>query len=437
MISGAPCAHEFVGERTPDYGMSRRRVATKHPRFFSRKPNAQMSQRRDWRNVAVLATCQMLYNSGRSLLIATSPLVAYSIAANKALATVPVTMAVVGTAAATIPASMLMRAIGRRFGFAVGSLIGVAGGFACLYGLYYVNFLVFCAGALLFGFFSGFAQLYRFAAADVASPEFKSKAISLVLTGGLVAAFVGPELAKLGHHLLTTTPFFASYIFMIIITLLSGIAVMAVDIPKLSPAEAREPGRGIGHVMRQPVFIVATLCAVVAQAVMNLLMTSTPLAMQHARHLFADTALVIEWHIFFMFAPGFFTGSLINRFGIITMLCAGIILQTLSVAIAIAGNDVIYFWLAMALLGLGWNFAFTASTDLLTETYTPSERAKTQAAHNFMIFTVVALGSLSSGALMHYFGWFWVNIGALPLLLLSFLVAAWLGFRRRGVTAAP
>ncbi|MGI9386375.1 MAG: MFS transporter, partial [Methyloligellaceae bacterium] len=299
------------------------------------------------------------------------------------------------------------------------------------------DFLIFCAGALLFGLFSGFAQLYRFAAADVASDQFKSKAISLVLAGGLVAAFVGPELAKLGHHLLTTTPFFASYIFMVAITLISGVAVMAVDIPKLSPKEAREPGRPIGQIMRQPVFVVATLCAVVAQAVMNLLMTSTPLAMQHARHLFADTALVIEWHIFFMFAPGFFTGSLINRFGITVIMCAGIALQTLSVVVAITGNEVIYFWLAMALLGLGWNFAFTASTDLLTETYTPAERAKTQAAHNFMIFTVVAIGALSSGALMHFFGWFWVNIGALPLLLLSLLVATWLSFRRRVAVSEP
>ena len=160
-----------------------------------------MSQRRDWRNVAVLSTCQMLYNSGRSLLVATSPLIAYDIADNKALATVPITLAIVGTAAATIPAALLMRRIGRSFGFATGSLIGVMGALACLYGLYTRDFVTFCSGALLFGFFSGFAHLYRFAAADVAAPAFKSKAISLVLTGGLVAAFVGPEMAKYGQYL--------------------------------------------------------------------------------------------------------------------------------------------------------------------------------------------------------------------------------------------
>jgi MFS family permease len=391
-----------------------------------------MSQRRDWRNVAVLATCQMLYNSGRSLLVATSPLIAYEIADNKALSTVPITLAIVGTAAATIPAAMLMRRIGRGYGFATGSLIGVLGGLACLYGLYTQEFLTFCAGALLFGFFSGFAHLYRFAAADVAAPAFKSKAISLVLTGGLVAAFVGPEMAKLGQFMFDGIEFFASYMFMTGVTVLSGIVVMAVDIPKLSPEEAKAPGRPIREIMRQPVFIVATLCAVVAQAVMNLLMTSTPLAMLHAQHIFADTALVIEWHIFFMYAPGFFTGSLINRFGAVTMICIGIAIQTVSVAVALSGTEVFDFWLAMALLGLGWNYAFTAGTNLLTEVYTPSERAKTQAANNFIIFTVVAGGSLSSGSLMHYLGWDWVNIGAMPLLFISFLAALWLAYRRRG-----
>jgi MFS family permease len=390
-----------------------------------------MSQRRDWRNVAVLSTCQMLFNSSRSLLVATSPLIAYAIEENKALATVPITLAIVGTAAGTIPASMLMRRIGRRFGFSAGSLIGVLGGLCCLYGLHERSFLIFCLGALLVGFFSGFAQLYRYAAADVATPAFKSKAISLVLTGGLVAAFVGPELAKLGQHMVEGIEFFASYVFMVGLMLTSAFVVMGVDIPRLSPEEARQPGRSIWTIMRQPIFIVATLCAVVAQAVMNLLMTSTPLAMLHAEHIFADTALVIEWHIFFMFAPGFFTGSLINRFGAVTMICAGIAIQFASVAVALSGTAVFDFWLAMALLGLGWNYAFTAGTSLLTEVYTPSERAKTQAANNFIIFSVVGIGSLSSGVLMHYFGWTWVNLGALPLLMMSFVAALWLWVQRR------
>lgn len=394
------------------------------------------ASRRDWRNVAVLATCQMFYNSGRSLLVATSPLLAYEIAPDKALSTVPISLAVIGTAAASIPASMLMQRIGRGPGFAAGSFVGVIGGLACVWGIYVEDFLIFCLGALLFGLFSGFAQLYRFAAADVASPAFRARAISLVLTGGLVAAFVGPELAKAGHTIVPDKPFMASYMCLVALTVMSGLVVMAVDIPKITPAEKQAGGRRIGQIMRQPVFIVATLCAMIGQAVMNLLMTSTPLAMHHASHMFSSTALVIEWHIFFMYAPGFFTGSIIARVGVIKVIAAGIALQAISVVIALSGTEVINFWAAMALLGLGWNFAFTGSTTLLTESHTPAERAKTQAATNFIIFSLVAIGSLSSGALMHAFGWNWVNIGALPLLLLSLIAALWLGWKRRG-TVAP
>lgn len=374
----------------------------------------------------MLAVCQMLYNSGRSLLVATSPLIAYQIAPDKALSTVPIFLAVVGTAAASIPASLLMRRIGRGPGFAVGSAIGVAGGLGCVWGIETEGFLVFCLGALLFGFFSGFAQLYRFAAADVASEDFKSRAISLVLTGGLVAAFVGPELAKLGETMVEGRPFMASYGFLVGLTILSGMIVMAVDIPKLTADEAKDSGRPIGRIMRQPVFIVATFCATIGQAVMNLLMTSTPLAMHHAEHMFASTALVIEWHIFFMYAPGFFTGSIIKRIGTTPVIAIGIGLQAVCVLVALAGQEVMHFWAAMALLGLGWNFAFTASTNLLTDVYTPAERAKTQAAANFIIFSVVAAGAISSGGLMHYFGWTWVNLGALPLLIASMAAALWL-----------
>ncbi len=365
------------------------------------------------------------------MLVATSPLIAYEIAPDPALSTVPISLAIVGTAAATIPASLLMQRIGRRLGFATGSLIGVFGALGCIAGIDMEDFLVFCAGALLIGFFSGFAQLYRFAAADVAAPAFKSRAISLVLTGGLVAAFVGPELAKLGHHMVADKPFLASYMFMVGLTVLSGIVVLAVDIPKLSATEAEAGGRPIGQIMLQPVFVVATLCATVGQAVMNLLMTATPLAMHHAHHMFSSTALVIEWHIFFMFAPGFFTGSLIAKVGVVRVIAAGITLQGVCIAVALAGAEVWNFWLGMALLGLGWNFAFTGATTLMLEAHTPAERAKTQAATNFIIFSVVAVGSLSSGALLDAFGWNWVNIGALPLLVLSLSAALWLAWRRR------
>lgn len=210
---------------------------------------------------------------------------------------------------------------------------------------------------------------------------------------------------------------------------------MAVDIPKLSQEERKEGGRRIVEIMAQPIFIVATLCATVAQAVMNLLMTSTPLAMKHADHMFSSTALVIEWHIFFMYAPGFFTGAIIKKFGAIKVIAMGISIQAVCILIALAGEEVINFWAAMALLGLGWNFAFTASTNLLTEAHTAAERAKTQAATNFIIFTVVAIGAVSSGGLMHAFGWTWVNLGALPLLIISLIAALWLSALRNRIAS--
>lgn len=395
-----------------------------------------MSSARDWRNVGVLATCQMLFGAGRTLVATTGPLIFLEIGANKALSTLPVTLLVAGTAIASIPASYLMRYIGRGPGFFAGSLIGVVGALISLLGIYWRDEWIFCAGALMFGFFAGFAQLYRFAVADVAAREFRGKAISLVLAGGVIAAFLGPELAKHGQYAFSPLQFFGAYIFLACLALLTAIIVLAVDIPKLTEKEAADPGRPIGTIMRDPIFVVACVTATIAQAVMNLLMTSTPLAMHHAQHMFSSTALVVEWHVFFMFAPGFFSGSLISRFGPVRMIVAGMFIQMLSVAVALAGESVPHFWFSLALLGLGWNFAFTAGTTLLTEVHTPSERAKVQAANNFILYFVVGIVSIASGALMHYFGWKWVNLGALPLLIVATAAAAWLAVHRKKERAA-
>ena len=384
--------------------------------------------RADKKNVYILSTAQMLFSSGRSLLLATSPVVAYAMAEDKALATVPTSLIVIGTALATIPAAMLMRRIGRRWGFVVGALVGVAGGVTCAMGTAREDLWLFALGAFLFGAFSAFAQLFRFAATDVAESDYRSRAISLVLAGGVIAAFVGPEMAKLGQHLLST-PFVGGYWLMVGITVLTGIALTALDIPRQTRAERDGPKRPLRVVMAQPVFIAATTAALIGQGVMTFLMTATPIAMQNVHHVFADTAFVIEWHIFAMFAPGFFTGWLINRFGEVAIIQIGILLQLACVGVALSGEDVTHFWLSMALVGLGWNFTFTAATSLTTLAYTPAERDATQGATNFIVYGFVALLSLSSGALVHYFGWMWVNIGAFPLLILAGLVTLWYSAR--------
>lgn len=377
------------------------------------------------RNVLVLAICQVLFGTGRSLLIVTAPLIAYSIASHKGLATLPTTLVIVGTAVMTIPASLLMRQVGRKVGFILGSLIGVGSGLLSAYAVLLSNFWLFAFGAFLFGLFAGFAQLYRFAAADIASENFKSKAISLVLAGGVVSGFLGPESAKIGQHMVSSTPFVGAYLILTGATILAILVLLFLDIPRLTPQERAGPRRPIIQIMKQPVFLVAATAAMVSQGVMNFLMTATPIAMVHAHHQFSDTALVIEWHIFGMFAPGFVTGHLINKFGETQMIITGLTIQFVCIGVALMGVGVLHFWLSMFLLGIGWNFAFTAGTSLMTTAYTVSERAKTQGAMNFLIYGFVSVLSLSSGALVHFFGWDIVNIGAIPFLILAVGTTLW------------
>ena len=290
----------------------------------------------------------------------------------------------------------------------------------------YLRLLVVCVKHFfVWFFFSGFAQLYRFAAADVASEDFKSKAISLVLAGGVVAGFLGPESAKLGQNLVTSTPFVGAYLILTATTFASIFVLLFLDIPPLTSAERAGPRRPIGTIMMQPVFLAAALAAMISQGVMNFLMTASPIAMATCGLPFSDTAFVIEWHIFGMFAPGFFTGHLVKKFGEVKIIICGLFLQFVCVLVALEGIEVAHFWLSMFLLGVGWNFAFTAATSLMTTAYRTSERAKTQGAMNFLIYGFVSIMSLSSGALVHYFGWSAVNFGALPFLVIAVIATLW------------
>ena len=222
-----------------------------------------------------------------------------------------------------------------------------------------------------------------------------------------------------------------AYMFLIGMIVLSAVVLCFLDIPMLTREERQGPMRPIREIMAQPVFIAAALAATCAQGVMSFMMTATPIAMASMDHQFADTAFVIEWHVFGMFAPGFFTGSLIHRFGEVRIIGAGLLLQFLCVAAALSGGGVFEFWLSMLLLGIGWNFAFTAATSLMTTAYTVAERAKTQAATNFLIYGFVAVVSLSSGAVVHYLGWTWINLGALPLLAVAAVATLWYARNRQ------
>ena len=387
------------------------------------------------RNVFILATCQMLFGSSRLLLIATASVIAWGMG-YKALATMPAALVIVGTAIATMPASMLMRVTGRRLGFMIGAGIGALAGVMVLLAIVRNNFWLLCAATLTYGVYAAFGQYYRFAAADTAPQDFRSKAISLVLTGGVVAAFVGPYLAKSGQNLVTAE-FMGSYLFLIGLAVLTALVLIFLDIPNLTPSERAAAQRPLSRIMMQPVFIAATLAATMGQGVMNLLMTAIPIAMLEADFQFIDTAFVISWHSFGMFGPGFVTGSLIKRFGEVRIILTGVVLQIVCIGVALSGEGVMEFWLAMLLLGVGWNFAFTGGTSLLTTAHNPAERAKTQGAMSVINYAFVAVVSLSSGALLHFFGWEWVNLSSIPLLVVAALAILWFALSRGSAVAAP
>jgi MFS family permease len=358
-------------------------------------------------------------------------LAGFALADNKAFATVPLTCYVLGSAITTIPASLLMKAIGRRAGFQAGTAAGMIAGAVCAAALYVADFGLLCFGMFLLGIYTAFGKYYRFAAADAADVSFRAKAISLTLAGGLLGGVVGPEMAKHSSSAVVGYEYLGTYLSLIAVALLAMLLLTRLDIPMLSEKERADPGRPLAEIMRQPVFIVAAMAGMFSYGIMNLLMTSTPLAMRAHDHHFNDAAFVLQWHMIGMYAPAFFTGSLVQRFGVVRIILTGIAINLACMLTALAGTDLINFWAAMFLLGVGWNFMYVGGSALLTECHTPAERAKTQAANDFLIFLTMAISSASSGLLLHKSGWHAVNYGSIPFLVLAFAATAWLMWRRR------
>jgi MFS family permease len=383
------------------------------------------------KNVALLSACQGLLLTNNSILIATNGLAGYALANDKAFATLPVTAYIVGAALTTMPASLLMRRLGRRAGFALGAVFGIVGALICAYAAFAHDFWLLCAGALVLGIYNATGQYYRFAAADSASIDFKSKAISLVLAGGIAGGILGPETSKISKDLFAQAVFAGSYLSLGVFCLLAIGLVSLIDIPPLTVAERKDSGRPLSVIARQPAFIVAVLSAIVGYGVMNLLMVATPLAMMACQHPFSDAAFVIQWHVIAMFAPSFFTGTLIKRYGVINVMLAGVVLNLGCIGVALAGLEVAHFWMAMVLLGVGWNFMFIGGTTLLTECHTPSERGKAQGANDLAIFITMAVTSLSSGLLFTLQGWKLMNQLAVPFLLLTGAAMLWIAASRR------
>jgi len=386
------------------------------------------------RNVALLCATQALLFTNNTILISINGLAGYALAADKSLATLPVTAYVIGAALTTMPVSQLMRRVGRVNGFSIGTLIGILGALICGFAVYSHSFWTLCAGTLVMGIYNASGQYYRFAAADAASSDLKSKAISLVMAGGLVGGILGPQTSKLTKDILPAE-FLGSYLALIGFCIIALTLQRLMDIPRLTAAEQKDQGRPLAEIARQPAFIVAVLSGMIGYGVMNLLMTATPLAMKSCAHPFSDAAFVIQWHVIAMFAPSFVTGSLIKRFGVRTIMVTGVLLSLCCVAIALSGVEVMHFWIALVLIGVGWNFMYLGGTTLLTETHTPAEKAKAQGANDMAIFITMAISSASSGWLFTARGWEIMNYGAIPFLLLTGLAIVFLREGRRSAAS--
>jgi predicted MFS family arabinose efflux permease len=387
------------------------------------------------RNVLLLALCQAAFISTASLMATIGTLAGHALAGDKAFATLPATALTVGTALGTIPASLLMRRLGRRLGFIGGSGFAMAGGLVGAWAVVVGSFGLLVLGGFLIGVSSAFAQLYRLAAAEAVTPERRGRAISLVLAGGLVAGFVGPQLARSTADL-GGTRFAASFLCIPLLALLSMGLVLGLRLSEAAGSRVTGAARRVGAIIRQPLFLVAVVSQMVGYGVMNLLMTGTPLAMvMHHGHGLGDAAFVIQWHLFGMFLPSFFTGALIQRVGERATIAAGILVNVASLAVGFSGVTVWHFWLGLLLVGVGWNLMFVGGSTLVTTTYAPGERTRAQAANDFAIWTTVAITSLSSGQLLHRLGWAAVLVTAGPLLGLA--AAALLAASGRPAAPSP
>lgn len=358
--------------------------------------------------------------------IAINGLVGLALAPSAWLATLPVTGYVLGGALSTGMVARSMRRLGRKRAFQLGLAVGIAATTLCAYAAIHQQFWLLVLGTFINGYYNANGALYRFAAVEVVPKEWKERAISLVLAGGLIGAVLGPNIAQWARKVLPVE-FSGVYVILIGVGVLSFIIQYFVSYPPAPISSMSTQGRPLAQLARQPKFMVAALAASVGYGVMNLLMTATPIAMAQCKHPFSDAALVLEWHVIGMFAPSFFTGSLIKRFGVLRIMSVGAVLNLICIAIALSGVELMQFLSALFLLGVGWNFLYIGGSTLLTETYTPEEKNTAQGAMDFCVFGTMALTSFASGALITSRGWVWLNSLSVPFVLLvmaSFFVLA-------------
>jgi MFS family permease len=384
------------------------------------------------RNALVLAVAQALAGGNNAVIVSTGGIVGAMLAPDRGLATLSITMMVVGMWLGTVPVGILSRRYGRRVALQMGTVVGILSGLLSCTAVIYGSFTIFLCGAFCGGFYAAGHQSYRFAATDTASEAFKPRAIAWVLAGGIAAAFIGPNIIIFTKDAWPPYLFAASYIGQAVVAAMAGVVLMFLKIPRPPRLTRAQSGRSLTEIIRMPRFLIAVVCGVSSYAMMNLVMTSAPLAMYDCGHTVTEATLGLQWHMLGMFAPSFFTGSLIVRFGVERIVVAGLLLILTAALIGVSGGTTVaHFWSALVLLGIGWNFAFIGATAIVTQCHRPEERNKVQSFNDFLVFGSMAVGSFASGKVLATLGWVAVNEVVFPPVLAAGALLVWLALRER------
>ena len=381
-------------------------------------------------NVTRLAAAQALTGANSAVIFATGSIVGATLAPDMSLATVPLSMYVLGLAAGTLPTGAISRHYGRRVAFIIGTGCGVATGLLGAFAILHASFVLFCSATFLGGLYGAVSQSYRFAAADGASAAYRPKAVSWVMAGGVFAGVLGPQLVQWTMDIWPPYLFAFSFVVQAAVALVAMAILSGVDAPKPAASDLHG-GRPLLEIVRQPRFIAAAICGIVSYPMMNLVMTSAPLAMKICGLSVSDSNFGIQWHIVAMYGPSFFTGALIARFGAPIVVATGLLLEATAATIGLTGITAMHFWSTLIVLGVGWNFGFVGASALVLETHRPQERNKVQAFNDFLVFGMMAIGSFSSGQLLANFGWSAVNMVVYPPVLVGLVVLAFASLTRR------
>ena len=388
------------------------------------------------RNALVLAVAQSLAGGNNTVILATGGILGAMLAPDKSLATLPISIYVLGLWFGALPIGKLARIYGRRTAYQIGTIFGVTTGLICYVAVMQQSFVYFCVGTFVSGLYAAAHLSYRFAAADTASDAFKPKAISWVMIGGIVSGIVGPQVVIFTKDVLTPHLFAATFLAQAALAVICAVVLIFLKIPVPPRQQVGGEGRPLTEIARQPRFIVAVACGVASYSMMNMVMTAAPLAMVMCNHSVGDATLGLQWHVLGMFVPSFFTGHLIVRFGVERIIAVGLGMLTLSALIGATGISIAHFWAGLVFLGIGWNFGFIGATTMVTECHTPNERNRVQSFNDFLVFGSMAIGSFSSGTLLLHFGWSAVNEVVFPVVFSAAALLIWGSLRQRAARAA-